>query len=172
MRLRSLVIALLLTTPVHISATLPVLAQAETETRADGEAHLRAPIEQLDLSAYEGQVVWLDFWASWCPPCLASFPWMAEMQERYRDQGFRVVAVTIDQNPAAAERFLQRLPAPFDVYFDPEAREATARTLFAMPTSFLIGRDGREIARHNSFSQGLVLLYEDQIQEALATGPD
>ena len=62
---------------------------------------------KVELSQYKGKVVYLDFWASWCPPCRKSFPWLNKMQRRYGEEGFAVVAVNLDKNHDLADQFLQ-----------------------------------------------------------------
>ena len=74
--------------------------------------------ETVALESLRGQVVYVDFWASWCGPCKRSFPWMNELQQRYGDKGFTVVAVNVDKKAEDAERFLAQTPARFTVVYD------------------------------------------------------
>ena len=103
------------------------------------------------LADYLGKTVYLDFWASWCAPCKQSFPWMNEMQARYGAKGLRVVGVNVDQKPAAAQSFLQRTPAQFELAFDAAGKVPRSYDIKAMPTSVLIGPDGRVLAVHSGF---------------------
>ncbi len=103
------------------------------------------------LDAYAGKVVLVDFWASWCSPCLQSFPWMNGLQQKYGGRGFEVVAVNLDQDPALAEAFLKQRPAGFRVEYDTPGAIARQFGVQAMPTSFLIDRQGRIRARHAGF---------------------
>ena len=130
--------------------------------------------DQLDLAPWKGQVVWLDFWASWCLPCRASFPWMEEMRKKYDDRGLVIVTVNEDQDRAAADRFLVDQPAGLHHIFDPEGKVAEAFTLDAMPTSILFDRSGRPVHRHAGFFPGETAEYERHIVELLAskTGVD
>jgi len=73
--------------------------------------------ETFNLSDYQGKVVILDFWASWCVPCRRSFPWMNEMQNKYGDDGLVIVAVNLDSEVSDAEAFLERYPADFSIYY-------------------------------------------------------
>ena len=75
---------------------------------------------RLDMSQWEGSVVLVDFWASWCAPCRKSFPWMAEMLEKYEDQGLVIVTVSIDKDRDAAQKFLAGKEFPFHHLDDPD----------------------------------------------------
>ena len=89
------------------------------------------------LERFRGQVVLVDFWASWCGPCAESFPWMAEMMRRHGPQGLVVLAVNLDEDRVAAERFLAGKDWPFQLAFDSEGQLAEAFALRVMPTSLL-----------------------------------
>jgi cytochrome c biogenesis protein CcmG/thiol:disulfide interchange protein DsbE len=110
-----------------------------------------ARAQTLDLSAYKGKVVYLDFWASWCAPCLLSFPWMNRMQDTLGREGFVVIAVNVDHDRDRADRFLQANPSGFKIVFDPTGTIATEHKLKDMPTSVLIGRDGKTRYVHSGF---------------------
>ena len=126
-----------------------------------------APNPLLDLSRWEGKVVLVDFWASWCVPCQQSFPWMAAMQEKYAARGLVIVAVNLDQERAAADRFLGADPHDFEYIFDPEGRLAEAHALEVMPTSILFDRAGRAVFRHSGFHIEKAAEYESHIVAAL-----
>jgi thiol-disulfide isomerase/thioredoxin len=105
----------------------------------------------VDAAALKGKVVVVDFWASWCAPCKRSFPWWNEMQAKYGARGLQVVAVNVDKHRADAEAFLARSAARFAVAFDAEGETPKRFQVRAMPTSFLIGTDGRVLLRHEGF---------------------
>jgi cytochrome c biogenesis protein CcmG/thiol:disulfide interchange protein DsbE len=105
----------------------------------------------LDLAAYKGQVVYVDFWASWCAPCRESFPWMNRMQAQFGPDGLVIIAVNVDHERVDAERFLREHPAQFRIVFDPDGKLPEEFGVRGMPTSFLIGRDGRVQSRHAGF---------------------
>ena len=106
----------------------------------------------VNLVQLEGKVVYLDFWASWCDPCRESFPWMAEMKEKYQAQGFEVVAVNLDKERALADKFLDKMKVNFVVAFDASGESAEKFGLRGMPGSYLIGRDGNIQASHLGFN--------------------
>lgn len=121
----------------------------------------------LDLNQYHGKVVYLDFWASWCKPCRHSFPWMNTMQQKYAADGFVVVSVNVDEERADADRFLKEVPATFPVIFDPEGKLAQQYELLGMPTSFIIGRDGKIFMKHAGFFDKSPMEYEAEIRKLL-----
>jgi cytochrome c biogenesis protein CcmG/thiol:disulfide interchange protein DsbE len=123
--------------------------------------------DALNLSDYQGKVVVLDFWASWCVPCRRSFPWMNEMQEKYREEGLVVIAVNLDNQASDAEAFLQKYPAKFSIHYDHERQLARQYAVEAMPSSFLIGRDGTVKERHLGFKVAKTDEYEAAIVAAL-----
>ena len=97
----------------------------------------------IDLERLRGQVVYVDFWASWCAPCRRSFPWMNEMQQRYGGRGLTIVAISVDAKREDAERFLRQFPASFAVAFDGGGATPRAYGVKAMPSSFIIDARGR-----------------------------
>jgi len=123
--------------------------------------------ENLQLDEYEGKVVMLDFWASWCVPCRRSFPWMNEMQQKYADRGLVVIAVNLDNNSDDAASFLQEYPAKFRIVYDTDKKLAREFEVQAMPTSYLIGRDGKVADMHLGFKVKQQHEYEAAIRKAL-----
>ena len=124
--------------------------------------------QQVNLSDYQGQVIYLDFWASWCKPCQRSFPWMNEMQAKYGEQGFTVIAINLDSERKLADEFLARLPAHFPVAFDPDGNSAQTYKLKGMPTSYLIDKAGNLRVAHQGFHVEKQARYEQEIKGLLA----
>lgn len=122
----------------------------------------------IQLADYTGKVVFLDFWASWCGPCRKSFPWMNDMHTKYSDDGLVIVAVNVDNDLAEANRFLSDYPARFQVHFDEDKSFAREYEVVAMPSSFLIGRDGQVVDQHLGFKVLKQDEYEAAIRSALA----
>lgn len=107
----------------------------------------------IKISDLHGQVIYVDFWASWCAPCRKSFPWMHDMQARYEKQGLRLIAVNLDKDRQLVDQFLQTYPTNFTIAYDPEAKLAKQYGLKGMPSSYLIGRDGSIKMTHVGFSE-------------------
>ena len=131
---------------------------------------LRASAQDFDLSAYKGKVVYLDFWASWCVPCRLSFPWMAQLQQTLGAKGLTVVAVNVDKDRAKADAFLQQMPPSFRVVFDPKGDIAKQYDFRDMPTSILIGRDGKVHFVHDGFYPEKESEYLSHIDSLLTAG--
>jgi cytochrome c biogenesis protein CcmG, thiol:disulfide interchange protein DsbE len=144
---------------VILAGLLAMLACASAAPAADSEA--------IDLSAYRGKVVYLDFWASWCVPCRQSFPWMNRMHQQFGRDGLVVLAVNMDQVRADADAFLKQYPAEFAVRFDPQGRLASTFKVRGMPTSALIGRDGKTLLLHEGFRSKDPASLEQSIRSAL-----
>jgi thiol-disulfide isomerase/thioredoxin len=103
------------------------------------------------LPATEGRVVLVDFWASWCAPCKASFPAYAKLQADYATRGLVIVAVSVDENPAAYAAFVKRVHPPFATLQDTTQQLVGRVKVPTMPTCYLLGRDGRVRFRHLGF---------------------
>lgn len=101
----------------------------------------RAPTELVREA--EGQVLIVDFWASWCTPCRKLMPLLDDMSSERKKDGLRVVAVNVDETREDAERFLARRPVGYPVVFDPQGRCAGAFGLTGMPSTYLVDRAGR-----------------------------
>jgi thiol-disulfide isomerase/thioredoxin len=142
------------------------MASVAASGRAAGMADLKATI--LKDVPVDGQVVYVDFWASWCAPCKKSFPWMQTMQKEYGKQGLVIVAVNLDEDRTKADKFLARTPHDFLVSFDDSQKLAEAFDLQAMPTSLLFGRDGTLQTRHEGFENRGRGELQEQIRKALA----
>jgi len=109
-------------------------------------ADSRAPSS---LASLKGSVVYVDFWASWCTPCLRSMPALRTLYGKHKDQGFVVVGVNKDVTPAEAERFLRRFPVSFPLVSDSDDIVAKAFDVKTMPSGYLIDRTGtvRQVLR-------------------------
>lgn len=155
-------------------ALRPILADALPAGTPVPELALRTDAGESSLAAHRGRVVWLDFWASWCAPCRRSFPWMQAMHTRYHAQGLDIVALNVDAKPEPARRFLAEHPVGFTVAFDASGESARRFGVRTMPTSVLIGTDGRVLSAHAGFRDDDREVLESMIRRSLSergTGP-
>ncbi|HZQ45630.1 MAG TPA: TlpA disulfide reductase family protein [Verrucomicrobiae bacterium] len=131
-----------------------------------------------DLAAYKiegtlpelakGKVVMIDFWASWCGPCAQSFPVMEELQKTYGPQGLVIIAVSVDEKKADLEDFAKKHPVTFAIVRDVKQKLVAKAGISAMPSSFLIGKDGKVAFTHSGFhGSATKKQYESEIQSLL-----
>jgi thiol-disulfide isomerase/thioredoxin len=104
-----------------------------------------------EIPATTGKVVLVDFWASWCAPCKASFPMMGQLHKDFAARGLVIAAIGVDEKPAAAAAFAKKLSPPFPTLHDREQTLVKQVGVPAMPTSYLVGRDGRVRFVHQGF---------------------
>ena len=123
--------------------------------------------KSISLTKLKGKVVFLDFWASWCDPCRKSFPWMNDMLSRYDRKDFTIIAINLDSSRKDAAKFLDKVPADFDVAYDPEGTVATKYNLKAMPSSYLIDKKGQLVFAHKGYREGDASEIEEKIRQLL-----
>jgi len=98
-------------------------------------------------TAPKGEVLLLNFWATWCPPCRREIPSMARLHDKYASQGLKIVAVSVDQRRDDLVDFMKEYRMPFQVLHDADSAVSRQYGVFRYPESFLIDRDGKVI-RH------------------------
>jgi peroxiredoxin len=153
---------------------LAFLFLAASALPAAGTGVAAPPIQLTDqtgkafsLEALKGQVVVLDFWASWCGPCRKSLPELDALQTKFASQGVKVVGVSLDADVTAVAAFLEQVPVRFTIVQDPAGKTGEAFAVVAMPTTFLIDREGRIVAR---FEGGAHVQEEAAAVSALLAG--
>ena len=151
-----LLVATLILLPLHTQA-----ANAPDFTLAGLDTSVK-------LSEHRGEVVYLDFWASWCAPCRKSFPWMNELQAKFSSQGVTVIAINLDAKRADALTFLKRNPAEFTVAFDATGGSAQDWQVRGMPSSYIIDRDGNIAYAHIGFRAKDKHIIEAKIAELIS----
>lgn len=97
------------------------------------------------------KVVLVDFWASWCGPCKESFPVMEELHQKYGAKGLVILAVNVDEDAAAMKDFLKDHPATFTILHDARKQLVGLANISSMPTSIVLGKDGKVVAIHKGF---------------------
>lgn len=120
------------------------------------------------LSDLQGKTVYVDFWASWCAPCLTSLPLYNELYHKYRDQGLEIVAINVDNPIEDGLDFLLDTPLDFLIPADPDGESAELFGVIGMPTSYLISPGGEVTLVHMGFRNGDIEIIEQAIQAALA----
>jgi peroxiredoxin len=119
------------------------------------------------LSELRGQVVLINFWASWCGPCRQELPLLEKLQQRYRSAGFTLLAISIDDNRRNADAMLGKLGVKLAPLYDTEKRAAKRYDVDTMPATLIVDRDGRVRYVHRGYRSGYEAKYDQQVRELL-----
>ncbi|MDB5318603.1 MAG: Redoxin domain protein [Phycisphaerales bacterium] len=147
---------------------LPVTAFADFK-----EAHTLPDLASFELEGklpeeLKGQVILLDFWASWCGPCKSSFPAMEELTNKFAGQGLTIIAVSVDEKRENMQQFLKSAKVSFTVLRDAHHKLVAAADIRSMPASFLIDRSGKIRFVHAGFDRDKTTReYAKQIEQLL-----
>lgn len=146
---------------IEAGAPLPALAAPSLEDSA----------RTVSLAATRGDVVYVDFWASWCGPCRQSMPLLESMQQKYGKRGFRVIGVNKDVSIVDARRFLRQVPVGFTLVHDGGDKLAQAFDVKAMPSGYLVDRRGVVRYVHRGFTSASEGALEREIAGLLEEKP-
>jgi len=152
----------------------PAAAQPAVAGAVVGRPVPACPLQSLagapgpDLAALRGQVIYVDFWASWCGPCAKAFPFLDRLDAGLRDRGLQVVAINVDERIADAQAFLQRHRAGFALARDASGACPRAFGVVGMPSSYLIDRRGMVRAVHVGFRESDAAQRRQEIERLLA----
>ena len=123
--------------------------------------------ENMRLSEYRGDVVMVNFWATWCGPCRQEMPLLDELYTRYERVGFSLLGVNIDDNSGKAMNMVAELGVSFPVLFDSRKEVSKLYEVDAMPVTLLIDREGTVRYVHQGYKPGYEEKYLDQIRSLL-----
>jgi thiol-disulfide isomerase/thioredoxin len=160
--MRRLIAALLTTVPSYalaVEAGMPAPSLSMAPLVEGG-----APVTMASL---KGNVVYVDFWASWCVPCRSSMPALDELYRRNKSRGFAVVGVNKDATAADAQRFLAKVPVTFALVQDPGDTAARGFDVKAMPSGYLVDRKGVVRRVHRGFTAETGAALEREIESLL-----
>ena len=130
-------------------------------------ARLEEPGQSLTFASLRGNVVYVDFWASWCVPCRLSMPALDALYKRNRARGFAVVGINKDVSAAEAKRFLAKIPVTFPLVSDLQDAAARAFDVKAMPSGYLVDRKGMVRKVHRGFTEETAAALEREIDALL-----
>lgn len=121
--------------------------------------------EQLSLGQFKGQVVMINFWATWCGPCRQEMPLLEGIYRKYKPMGFTMIGVNVEPDPKAAEEWLaKQSPVSFPVAFDTDSKVSKLYKVNGMPNSVIIDRKGNVRLLHRGYKPGDENTYLDQIR--------
>ncbi|MFT5675081.1 MAG: thiol-disulfide isomerase/thioredoxin [Paraglaciecola sp.] len=123
--------------------------------------------ENVRLQEQIGNVVLINFWASWCGPCREELPHMEKLQQEFEDLGFTILAINVDQDPRKADIILDDIPVSFPVLFDQDDKASELYQVRAMPTTVIVDRDGNQRLLHQGYKTGDEVKYRQVIKGLL-----
>jgi peroxiredoxin len=137
------------------TGTAPAAPDFRLPARDGGEIH---------LSELKGQVVMINFWATWCGPCRQEMPLLQQIHARYEPLGFTMLGVNVEPDSAAAQNWLKGMSVSFPIVFDRKSEVSSSFGVEAMPSSILIDREGRIRHVHRGYKPGDEAVYADLVR--------
>ena len=122
---------------------------------------------QVSLASQKGNVVMVNFWASWCVPCRQEMPHLQALYDRYNSLGFELLAVNVESDLDDARKWLEETPVTFPVLFDPKNEVSKQYKVVSMPSTVMIGRDGTMRFIHHGYKPGYENEYQTQVRALL-----
>jgi peroxiredoxin len=119
------------------------------------------------LSELRGEVVLINFWASWCGPCRQEMPLLDELHNQYKALGFTVLGVNVEEDTYQARKLLKDMPVSFPVLFDDSSVVSKQYDVVAMPSTVLVDRNGNMRYLHKGYKPGLEEVYLEQVRELI-----
>lgn len=123
--------------------------------------------ENVKLSEHQGEVVMINFWASWCAPCRQEMPILNDLYRKYRDAGFTLLAVNVEEDTKGAKKMARDLRVVFPVLFDTTNEVSKKYDVQAMPSTILVDRDGNLRYLHRGYLPGYEDEYHKQVRELM-----
>ena len=131
--------------------------------------------EELSLEKYRGQVVLLDFWATWCPPCIAEIPNVKKAYEKYKDQKFQIIGISLDRSLEPLEAYIEKEALGWLHYWDKSRKVSTLYKVRGIPSTFLIDGEGvirKTNLRGHALEHAVVALVKENLAKAVEKKED
>jgi peroxiredoxin len=154
---------------ILLTTSLPATALDAGDRAPDFDAPALSGEGSVGLSEFRGKIVYLDFWASWCAPCLKAIPEIEKIRSEFPSASFQILAVNLDRKKKKALRFLEKHPIGYPSASDPTGRLPDQFGLETMPTSYLIDAEGVIRYVHRGFKSGDGSTLRHEIRKLLET---
>jgi peroxiredoxin len=151
---------------IHSVAAIMILAAMATSADAAAPAFTLPARDggNLSLEELKGQVVMINFWATWCGPCRQEMPLLEQIQAKYEPLGFTLVGINVEPDSAAAQQWLAKVPVTFPILFDRKNEVAASFGVEGMPSSVFIDRAGNVRYVHRGYRPGDEARYADMVR--------
>jgi peroxiredoxin len=156
--MRRFLVVLLLCGNALIPAWSESTDPAPNFTLVDGDGN------SVSLADLKGQVVMINFWASWCGPCREEMPLLEQIHRRYEPLGFTLLGVNVEENSSDAVNWLKDRPVSFPILFDPDNGVSKLYDVVAMPSTVIVDREGNVRFLHHGYQAGYEDQYQDQVR--------
>ena len=120
--------------------------------------------KDISLSQYKGQVVMLNFWASWCGPCRQEMPILEQLNHQYHNKGVTLIGVNVEPDSSAANTWLKATPVTFPILYDVDSKVSKLYEVQGMPNTVILDRKGVVRYIHRGYTPGAENEYLDQIR--------
>ena len=149
-----------------VSVSLPALA-GDPSGPAPSFTLSSSAGPNVSLSEYKGQVVMLNFWASWCGPCRQEMPLLESIYKKYNKMGFTLLGVNVEPNSQAANDWLKATPVSFPILYDKDSKVSKLYDVAGMPSTVIIDRHGNVRVLHRGYKPGDENEYLDSIRSLI-----
>jgi thiol-disulfide isomerase/thioredoxin len=122
---------------------------------------------KISPAQYKGDVVMINFWATWCVPCRAEMPKLEALYQRYNKLGFKLLAVNVENNPDGVKKWLAETPVSFPVLFDTKSEVSKLYKVETMPTTIIVAKDGTMRYLHHGYQPGYENDYQTEVRTLL-----
>ncbi len=147
-----------------VSSAAPMPAWSEASGPAPNFTLTDRDGNSVSLEDLRGQVIMINFWASWCGPCREEMPLLEQIHQRYEPLGFTLLGINVEENSSDAKTWLRDRPVSFPILFDPGNGVSQLYDVVAMPSTVLIDRQGNVRFLHHGYKAGYEDQYQDQVR--------
>lgn len=120
---------------------------------------------------FTGELLVLDFWASWCEPCKESLPFYQELQKKHGARGLQVLAVSVDEDIQDASSFVSKNKLTLTFLWDPNGNVARSLSIHALPSTLIVDKSGKILHRERGFTKTSKTKIEEQLLKLLKKAP-
>jgi thiol-disulfide isomerase/thioredoxin len=154
---------------IVVSALLASLAWASDAVKgpAPGFALQSRDGAKVSPAQFKGDVVMINFWATWCVPCRQEMPKLEALYQRYNKLGFKLLAVNVENNPDGVKKWLAETPVTFPVLFDTKSEVSKLYKVETMPTTVIVAKDGTMRYLHHGYQAGYENDYQNEVRTLL-----
>jgi thiol-disulfide isomerase/thioredoxin len=149
-----------------LAISLPALA-GNTSGPAPSFTLTSSAGQDVSLAQYKGQVVMINFWASWCGPCRQEMPLLESIYKKYNRMGFTLLGVNVEPNSQAANDWLKATPVSFPILYDKDSKVSKLYDVAGMPSTVIIDRSGNLRVLHRGYKPGDENEYLDSIRSLI-----